>query len=216
MNNTIEKRFKNIDNSMTFKNIIDVNLLGKKSVLDIGCSYGEFLIHFGDGSTGLTIIKEEADYAPVNNLDIRLGNIEDDEISFENKYDTIFANNILEHLYSPHAFLGKIKDMIKDDGTIIIGVPCIPKIVSLWNLKKFRGSLAVGHINFFTKTSLQKTIERAGWIVIENRSYYFKNKFMDKLLDFISPHLYVVAKKDLDFKYHPKRIKELEGYKNIV
>ena len=212
----IEKRFKNIENSKTFQNIVHGNNLKSQSVLDIGCSYGEFLVHFGEGSTGLTIVEEESDYGKVKNLDIRFGNIEAEDVPITAKYEAIFANNILEHLYSPHAFLTRIKDMINDDGIIIIGVPIIPKIVSLWNLKKFRGSLAHGHINFFTKDTLQKTIERAGWIMIENRSFHFRNPFLDKFLNFISPHQYVVAKKDPNFKYHPKRLKELAGYKNII
>lgn len=217
-NQEIEKRFKDVENSTTFFNIINTYKLDEKIVLDIGCSYGEFMIHFAKGSVGLTIAEDESSYGRIKDLDIRLGNIEFENVPIASveRYEVVFANNILEHLYSPHAFLGKIKNMLKDDGIIIIGVPCIPKIVSLWKLKKFRGSLAVSHINFFTKQSLQKTIERAGYIVLENRSFVFRSKILDFLMNLISPHFYVVAKKDLNFAYHPKRLKELSGYKNII
>lgn len=216
--NEIEKRFENVEKSTTFFNIVNSHNLRDKIVLDIGCSYGEFLVHFAKGSVGLTITEEEADYGRQKNLDIRYGNIEDRNIPFASveRYDAIFANNILEHLYSPHGFLRKIYGMLKDDGKIIIGVPCIPKIVSLWKLGKFRGSLAVSHINFFSRQSLEKTIERAGWIVLENRSFYFRSKILDWFMNLISPHFYVVAKKDPDFKYHEKRLVELSGYKNII
>lgn len=214
----IEERFSNVNKSTTFLNIVKSHKLDERVVLDIGCSYGEFLVHFGRGSVGLTIAQDEAEYGRVKNLDIRLGNIEQENVPIASveRYGAVFANNILEHLYSPHAFLVKIRDMLKDDGIIIIGVPCIPKIVSLWNLKKFRGSLAVSHINFFTKQSLQKTIERVGWTVIENRSFVFRSKILDWFMNLIAPHFYVVAKKDNDFKYHEKRLKELSGYKNFV
>lgn len=212
----IEKRFKNISKSVTFNNILDINNLRTRSVFDIGCSYGEFLKHFGKGSVGLTIVEEESDYNNETGLDVRVGNIESEDIPVTEKFDVVFANNILEHLYSPHGFLVKIKDYLNEDGEIIIGVPCIPKIVWLWNITKFRGSLAVGHINFFTRQSLQKTIERAGYIVIANRSFHSKNKFIDWCLNLISPHQYVVAKPDAKFEYHEKRLKELSGYKNVI
>lgn len=217
-NTEIEERFKNVEKSTTFSNIVKSYDLDEKIVLDIGCSYGEFLAHFGRGSVGLTIAEDEAEYGRVKNLDIRLGNIESENVPIASveRYQAIFANNIFEHLYSPHAFLGKIKNMLKDEGVIIIGVPCVPKIVSLWNFKKFRGSLAVSHINFFTRQTLQKTIERAGFITLENRSFFFRSRILDWFMNLISPHFYVVAKKDNEFKYHPKRLKELSGYKNII
>lgn len=210
----IEQRFKNTKNSNTFMHIVRTHKLHDKKVLDIGCSYGEFLIHFGEGSTGLTIAPDEAAFGATKGLDIRVGNIEHDDVPIQatEKYDVIFANNILEHLYSPHAFLLKLKTMLTEDGIIIIGVPCIPKIVSLWKFRKFRGSLAESHINFFTRQSLQKTIERAGWITLENRSFVFFNTVLDWFVHLVSPHLYVVAKNDTTFAYHPKRLKELAGY----
>ena len=60
MDNT-EIRFQNVTKSKTFKNLIETFKLDKKTVLDIGCSYGEFLINFGPRSLGLTIIKREVE-----------------------------------------------------------------------------------------------------------------------------------------------------------
>jgi SAM-dependent methyltransferase len=211
----IEKRFENVGKSKTFQNILKAYSLNKKSVLDIGSSYGEFLAHFGKGSVGLTISKEESDYGKERGLDNRYGNIEDENVPVNQKFDAIFANNIFEHLYSPHSFLIKVKKFLKDDGVLILGVPAVPKIVFLWKFSKFRGSLAHSHINFFTRQTLQKTVERGGWFVLENRSFHSKNSILDWLLNLIAPHFYVVARPDMNFSYHEKRQNELKGYKSI-
>jgi len=78
MENSIENRFRNVAKSKTFRNIIRRFSLDKKAVLDIGCTYGEYLKHFGRGSIGLTIIEKEIEIARSLDLDVRLGNIEDE------------------------------------------------------------------------------------------------------------------------------------------
>ena len=212
MDAAAEKRFANASKSKTFLNKVHLFDLDKKSVLDIGCCNGEALVHFGSGSTGLTINPEEVATGKERGLDIRLGNIESDDFVLDQTYDVIFANNLFEHLYSPHAFLIKIKKYLKPDGLLILGVPCIPKIVSLLHITKFRGSLADSHINFFTRDTLIKTVERAGWNPMTTRGFHFANASVDHLLDPIYPHFYVVAKPDPNFKYSDKRMKELAGY----
>jgi len=206
---TIEQRFENIKKSKTFNNIVMLFQLDKKSVLDIGCSYGEFLVCFGSGSVGLTITEDEVQYGKSKGYDIRYGNIESSEFKMEEKFDVIFANNIFEHLFSPHYFLYKTRKMLKPNGFLILGVPCIPKITFLLHLNKFRGSLAGPHINFFTRDTFVKTVERGGLRVIDTRGYHFTNRFVDKLLDSIYPHFYVIATPIPNFQYPEKRMGKL-------
>jgi len=215
MEDLTERRFSNVKKSKTFGNIVKSFSLNKKSVLDLGCSYGEFLVNFGESSVGVTITNTEVEYGKSKGLDIRYGNIESDSFELKETFDVIFANNLFEHLYSPHSFLCKIKQYLKPDGILILGVPCIPKIVSLLKLKKFRGSLAGAHINFFTRDTLIKTVEKGGWDVRLARGFHFNNKFIDYLLNIIYPHFYVIATADPNFKYTDKRMKELVGYNNL-
>ena len=62
MDEKIEKRFTNVSASKTFGNIVAHFGLKEVKVLDIGCSYGEFLVHFGEGSVVVSIEKEEVAY----------------------------------------------------------------------------------------------------------------------------------------------------------
>jgi SAM-dependent methyltransferase len=208
----IDSRFENVSRSRTFKNIIELFDLGQKAVLDIGCSYGEFLAHFGEGSIGISINKEEVAYGSKRGLDIRYGNIESKDFDLQERFDVIFANNIFEHLYSPHEFLHKVREFLKPGGILILGVPCIPKLVFLLYFRKFRGSLANAHINFFTRDTLAKTVEKGGWHLSMIRGFRFKSVWIDRLLVAVYPHFYAVGSTNPDFAYSTKRTKELAGY----
>lgn len=212
ISNKIEKRFENVSRSKTFANILKTFDLGNKSVLDLGCSYGEFLKHFGPGSVGLTISEYELEQGKKRGVDIRLGNIESDQVVLEEKFEVIFANNLFEHLLSPHDFLCKIKNYLKPEGVLILGVPCFPKILPLLRLSKWNGSLATAHINFFTRETLVETVKRAGWHISEVRGFRFFGELADHFFDPIYPHFYVIATVDPDFTYSSSRLKELEGY----
>lgn len=222
MNTTenISKRFDNVSKSKTFNQILDVLGLRNKKVLDLGCGYGEYLVKFGEGSLGVTTTLDEIEYGKSKNLKIIQGNVElIDNIDLKESFEAIWANNLFEHLLSPHAFLIKLKTVSHQNTLLILGVPVIPRIVCLMKINKFRGALAVAHVNFFTRESLLLTVERAGWKVSDIRPFIFENRFLDKIFSFFAPHLYVVAYNDANFKYQDKKLKEWKDeahYQNIL
>jgi SAM-dependent methyltransferase len=185
--------------------------LDTKSVLDIGCCNGEHLAHFGPGSTGVTISAEEAKEGSARGLDVRVGNVEE-HLPIEKSYEVVYANNILEHLYSAHRFLYDIRESLHPDGVLILGVPVFPYPHFLMKARKFRGALADAHINFYTRKTLITTVRAAGWHILEARTYRIGIPFIDTLLADISPHIYIIATPDTSFAYSEKRKKELAGY----
>jgi len=201
--------FKKIDHSTTFRNICDLFGLRSKKVLDIGCGHGHYLRHFGQGSVGVTTALDEVSFGEENNLNIVFGNAEYlFETDFHTTFEAFWANNLFEHLLSPHAFLMNLKKLSTSDALVILGVPVVPKAVSLLNLRWWRGPLASNHVNFFTHITLKLTAEYAGWEVLEARPFIFKNKFLDLLVRPLAPHMYVVARNKPGFKYPPKKIHE--------
>jgi len=206
---SIEEREKNVHQSRTFRNIRQIFGLDKKAVLDIGCGFGEYLRLFGQGSAGITTTDNEIEYAKSRGLSVFFGNAEKiSDLKIEKKFDVVWANNLFEHLLSPHAFLIKLKKVALPDTMAILGVPVVPKISSLIHLRGFRGTLATNHVSFFTHLTLRLTVERAGWKVREVRPFIFKNAFLDHLVRPFSPHVYVVAENDWDFVYPPKKVRE--------
>lgn len=207
-----DKRFEPVDRSKAFKRILDLLGLRRKRMLDLGCGYGEYLVKFGEGSLGVTTNPEEVEYGARRNLQIRLGNVEFiDTLGLNEQFEGVWANNVFEHLLSPHAFLMKLKSISGDETLLVVGVPVIPRIASLVMLRWFRGVLAGAHVNFFTRESLRLTIERAGWKVKEVRPFRFRSRFLDTIASFFSPHLYAVAYNDQGFAYPEKKVKEWIG-----
>jgi hypothetical protein len=102
----------------------------------------------------------------------------------------------------------KLKAHADQETLLILGVPVVPKIISLLRLRKFRGALATNHINFFTANTLKLTVERAGWNIIAVRPFVLKSMVLDRLCSFAAPHLYVIAKNDSKFVYPAKKLNE--------
>jgi SAM-dependent methyltransferase len=216
----IEQRFEKVALSRTFSILLDSFQLRKKKVFDLGCGYGEYLKLFGKGSVGITTTPGEVDYGKEHGLPIILGNVEEiDKLNLKNDFEAVWANNLFEHLVSPHAFLVNLKTVSADGALLILGVPVVPKLVSLMRTRYFRGALASNHINFFTHTTLQLTVERAGWKVQSARPFIFKNSFLDAIIRPFAPHIYVIARNDAAFLYPDKKLKEWDGqayYENLL
>lgn len=215
-----DRRFAPVANSRIFNRILATLRLSERRVLDLGCGFGEYLVKFGEGSIGITTTPEEVEYGKRKGISIQAGNVElIDKLSLPREFDAVWANNLFEHLLSPHAFLIKLKTVAKPDSVLILGVPIIPRIASLMRLRKFRGALAIAHVNFFTRESLRLTVECAGWRVDAVRPFLFSNLYLDNLAGFLMPHVYVVARNDADFRYGDKKLKEWKNdphYKEIL
>lgn len=206
---SVSNRFDAVKVSKTFQRICNNFRLGEKKVLDLGCAYGEHLVLFGTGSVGVTVSDEEVDYGIREGLPIVKGNVEYiDTLFTSEKFSTVWANNLFEHLLAPHVFLMKLKEVTEKEGTLLLGVPVVPRIATLMRLRRFRGALSVAHTNFFTRETLRLTVERGGWRVVDTRPFWTTVAPLDRLLGFIAPHLYIVAQNDASFSYDEKKVKE--------
>lgn len=208
----VPKREAAVMASKTFKRITDNFSLETKRVLDLGCGYGEYMQRFGPTSVGITTTPDEVEYGKTINRDIRFGNIEhlNDCLSKDEVFDVIWCNNILEHLLSPHAFLVKLKQFAGPNTRLIIGTPMVPFFPILMRLPKMSGALASPHVNFFTKKTYSLTAQFAGWSVETTRPFVFKHQFLDESVSYFAPHLYMVAKNNVSYKYPPKKVREWE------
>jgi 2-polyprenyl-3-methyl-5-hydroxy-6-metoxy-1,4-benzoquinol methylase len=171
-----------------------------KVVLDVGCSSG----HFGQA------IKEKANAEvwgiepferfgklAVEQLDkVIISSVEGALQDLPDKYfDVIYFNDVLEHLLDPYSVLEKIKDKLKDDGRIISSIPNIRYFRTFFKLLfdgewdyTDQGILDRTHVRFFTKKSIVKMYENAGFAVEShdgiNGSKSLKPKIVNIFLGF--------------------------------
>ncbi|KKQ91265.1 MAG: 3-demethylubiquinone-9 3-methyltransferase [Candidatus Azambacteria bacterium GW2011_GWA2_39_10] len=187
--------------------------LNNKKVLDIGSAWGEFLIHFGPDSKGIEVMPESVKFSQAIGLNVDEYNFEDEWREESKYFDAIWCSNVLEHVVAPHLLLRRFHDALKPNGLIFIRVPTIPSNWLYLKLNRlllgFLGYEAVQHINAFTRRTIEFTIERAGFKIIESNIFFPQNQILNKILnpflkDAIS-FITIVAKKT-HFKYPEKRL----------
>ncbi len=186
--------------------------LNNKKVLDVGSAWGEFLIHFGVGSKGVEVNNEEAWFSRAIGLNVEHYNIEDEWREAENSFDAVWFSNVLEHMIAPHAVLRNFHKTLKPGGLLFVRVPTIPSNRLLITLNKlllgFLSYKAEQHVNAFTRRTLEFTIERAGFEILESNVFvppigwlnFLLNPFLKDTLSFVT----VVARK-VEFSYSEKR-----------
>jgi len=142
------------------------NLVGEKSVLDVGCGEGIgtwLLSKYSSVIHGIDTDRDAIDYANKN----LKGKISFQESDFLNSnhsgYDVAVAIDIIEHIErrDEDKFMEKICDSIIDTGFCIIGTPN-------GNMKKYESPEAkAGHINMYNHQRLEELMKK-----------YFDNVFI--------------------------------------
>jgi SAM-dependent methyltransferase len=184
---------------------LDKYHLGEKKVIDVGCNFGQALIHFGKDSVGLEVDETVISIAKAIGIkNIVQCNVEGEDLPFaDNSFDAAYSSNLFEHILAPHLLLRKIFNRLKEGGVLFVGVPLIPS----FRLFELATSLFFGlgykskwHINAFTRRTLSFMIQRAGFKVVECGVFPFQRGYMNRfvggvLSDFVAQAM-CIAKKD--------------------
>lgn len=118
-----------------------------------------------------------------------------EEFKPKNKYDSVFASHILEHLFDVPAVLEMVIKALKPHGCFIVAVPNaralsrqlarhMGLIDSLYELTP--NDLRGGHRRVYDRVSLNRELESAGFEIIAQGGILFKflaDFQMDKLID---------------------------------
>lgn len=146
-------------------------------ILDIGTSTGVMLDIFkkhGWETWGVEP-SESGRIAKSKGHNIKRGFFEKVDLP-NNYFDIIIMNHTLEHLDNPVGILRKMKTLLKDSGIVYIDVPNAGGIASRLMGKRWPYRLPFEHKQQFTRTSLSKVFNEAGFRVIyfESRSGIFE------------------------------------------
>jgi len=106
------------------------DFIQNKVVVDAGCGVGYgtyyFAVNGAKAVYGVDISEEAIRFAKEHYRTPNLTYIQMDceNISYHQKFvDVIFSSNMIEHLENYHAFLKAIKDVLMDDGILILATP---------------------------------------------------------------------------------------------
>lgn len=87
-------------------------------------------------------------------------------------FDAIFFNDVLEHMTDPYTVLKEVHLPLKADGRIYASIPNVLFAESMLEVLKSKdwryrdaGTLDATHFRFFTRKSILRMFEEAGWVV---------------------------------------------------
>lgn len=152
-----------------------------KTLLDVGCGEGAFASmikeKFQTETWGIELMQEEGEKAKKLLDKVFIGEVEGfiDELP-DNYFDTIYFNDVLEHLVDPYVVLEKMKSKLSKDGVIISSIPNMRYHSALKNLVlnknweyEDHGIMDKTHLRFFTGKSIANMYTRLGYKIIVHK-----------------------------------------------
>ncbi|HET6516306.1 MAG TPA: class I SAM-dependent methyltransferase [Thermodesulfovibrionales bacterium] len=143
------------------------------SLLDIGCHTGKFGAlareKFGCRVVGSEINPQAAEIAK-RNLDGVIGDIL--TTAFAEKFDCVTCLDVLEHVRETGLFLRKVRDLLNENGYLLLSVPNVGHWSIVEDLLAGRwdyipaGTLCITHLRFFTKKTIEAALRDAGFEIL--------------------------------------------------
>jgi GT2 family glycosyltransferase/ubiquinone/menaquinone biosynthesis C-methylase UbiE len=183
-------------------------------VLEVGCGagvLGERLKLSGKAThvTGVELSGEAAALAQSRLDVVRVGDVESMPLDgWQGRFDTLVVADVLEHLRDPWAALFRLRDCLKEGGTVVASIPNIAhyKIVKKLLFADWRyepgGILDHTHLRFFTRGSIEDLFRNAGFEILrverEGRGRWWSRLFglfSERIREFIAVQYYVTARK---------------------
>ncbi len=129
--------------------------LTNKTLLDIGAGTGDFLKVCQQEGWTVNGVEPSSDARNIaNSKGISL--VEDLKNISHKKYDVITLWHVLEHITNIHDYIRDIKDMLNENGTLIIAVPNYQSYDANYYKEHWAAFDVPRHVWHFSKTSIHK------------------------------------------------------------
>jgi SAM-dependent methyltransferase len=136
-------------------------------MLDIGCGYGFGLdvaqVLFGWSAVGADPSRAAERGRAELGLDIRSGTV-DDAFAADERFDVVFASEVLEHVPDPRAFLRTIRDRLSPHGVLALTTPDASVVREGSPLPTLYAALSIGAHEFVIDAQgLERLLRDAGY-----------------------------------------------------
>ena len=148
---------------------------GARRVLDVGCAGGYFgeLLHKERGAEvwGVEVVPSVAAMAATRLHRVIAAPFSPDTADLPRRsFDAVLFNDSLEHFPAPEPPLAFAADLLAEGGVVVASIPNVRYIEHLLHLLVERdwhyaecGILDRTHLRFFTKLSIERTFQEAGY-----------------------------------------------------
>ena len=156
-----------------------------KSVLDVGCGWGQALLYFKNkGLTcyGFDPAVDAIMFAQKRGLNVQVAGMDTIDV-FKRKFDVVTLINVLEHLAEPDKVLREIRStVLNPDGCLVIDVPNEFNTFQTIANEEFNLNnwwvVPPAHLNYFTPVTLSNLLEGCGFDVKISESSFPLEMFM--------------------------------------
>lgn len=198
---------------------IFLNWIGsQKKVLDIGCYDGrdsELILKNNNDVYGVEILQKPAKEAKKRGIKVKEFDLNVAQWPFRKDFfDVVVAGEIIEHVLSTDLFLENIYRILKPSGILILSTPNLASLgrrimlllgknpyIEISQSDDVNEFPAVGHVRYFTKSSLIRLLRAYRFNPLEVTSDRFnlgpiKSVFLARLFPCLSWRLIVKAEKE--------------------
>ena len=177
------------------------------NLLDLGCGPGTFLrVARGCGwkVTGVELSAPSIAYARQTGLQIEAARIED-ITGYARTFDAVSIFQTIEHMEDPLAVLTKAREMLRQDGILVISTPNRKSLAGRLLGKRWFGFYNDEHLFFFDQQSFEALVRNAGfeilsvqidsgkpltvsWVLIRLADYYYNHRrIAHRILNIFKP-----------------------------
>ena len=108
------------------------------------------------------------------------------------KFNTIFLTDVIEHIADPLPMLERIPDFLASDGRVIITTPDVSSVLASVMGRRW-WHYRIAHVGYYNKNTLEMIMNRAGFRLVKWKyaKWYFSSRYiverLSKYLSFVKP-----------------------------
>lgn len=152
--------------------LCDGHAISNRAFLDVGAAFGSFCaevkqLDIFDQIIALEPTPDLAATCREKGFQVIESPLE--QVTSTGIVDVLSAFEVIEHVFDPSMFLAKCRDLLRDEGMIILSCPSSKGFDTLV-LGVDAGAYDHEHVNYFTPTSLPLLLKRCGFTVVDTQT----------------------------------------------